>query len=133
MFVRRGVRKIDNHHVQKPTRFGVSTIRYPVCSPIATGALWFRPPIQRSKPPQIEIWNTINYWNFCQNWMSSPPCTNVKPPHTNVKPPNWRHSCDGSAFMTKQRSQFGYGYLYMADVAGSLIINSNHTKTSFAA
>ena len=44
MFVRRGVRKIDNHHVQKPTRFGVSTIRYPLCSPIATGGFGLGPP-----------------------------------------------------------------------------------------
>jgi len=25
--------------------------------------------------------------NFCQIWISSPPCTNVKPARTNVKPP----------------------------------------------
>ena len=46
-------------------------------------------PKQSSNPLQIEIWNTINQWNFCQVLMSSPPCTNVKPPY-------WRLSGDGS-------------------------------------
>jgi len=41
---------------------------------------WLSPPEQSSKPPQIEIWNTINQWNFCQIWMSSPSYANVKPP-----------------------------------------------------
>jgi len=36
--------------------------------------------------------------------------------------------------MTKQRSQFGCGYLQTAQkVTESLILNSNHSKTSFAA
>ena len=37
------------------------------------------PPKQSSKLPQIKIWNIINQSNFCQVWMSSPFCTNVKP------------------------------------------------------
>ena len=29
-------------------------------------------------------WNTIHQWNFCQIWMSSPPCTNVRPPYSRL-------------------------------------------------
>jgi len=37
-------------------------------------------------------------------------------------------------FMTKQRSQFRCGYLHTAqEVSESFIINSNHSRTSFAA
>jgi len=36
--------------------------------------------------------------------------------------------------MTKQRSQFSRGYLQTAqEIVESLIINSNHSRTSFAA
>ena len=35
-------------------------------------------------------------------------------------------------FITKQKSQFGCGYLQMVLVTGSLIQNSNHSKTSFS-
>jgi len=30
-------------------------------------------PQTQLQAPQIKIWNTINQWNFCQIWMSSPP------------------------------------------------------------
>jgi len=37
-------------------------------------------------------------------------------------------------FLTKQRSQFGCGYLQTAlEVTESLILNSNHSRTSIAA
>jgi len=37
-------------------------------------------------------------------------------------------------FMTKQRSQFGCGYLQIAqEITESLILNSNHSRTSLAA
>jgi len=44
-------------------------------------------PKTKHQVPQMEIWNTINHWNFYQISISSPPGTNVKPPHTNVKSP----------------------------------------------
>ena len=51
------------------------------------GLWWAKTPKRSFKPPQIEIWNTMNQWNFCQIWISSPPCTNVKPPHKRKGPP----------------------------------------------
>ena len=38
------------------------------------------PPKLSSKLPQIEIWSTINQWNFCESWMSSPPIETQSPP-----------------------------------------------------
>ena len=66
----------------------------PVPSPRG-GFVGFTPPQTKLQAHQIEIWNTINHWNFCQILMSSPPCTNVKPPY-------WRLSGDGSALDTSE-------------------------------
>jgi len=67
----------------------------PVPSPRGFGEL--NPPKQSTKPPKIEIWNVINQCNFCQLWMSSPLCSNVKPPPHKCKAPLlttfWRRSC----------------------------------------
>jgi len=41
----------------------------------------------------------MNQWNFCQIWMSSLPCTNVKPPY-------WRFSGDGSGLNTNHLRNF---------------------------
>ena len=43
------------------------------------GALVGLAPQTKLQAPKIEIWNTINQWNFCQIWLSSPACTNLKP------------------------------------------------------
>jgi len=42
-------------------------------------------------------WNLKHYKlvDFCQIWMSNPPCKKVNPPHTNVKSPYWRLFGDG--------------------------------------
>ena len=40
-------------------------------------------PKQNSKPSQIEIWNIIIQWSFCQILECQPPCTNIKPPIEN--------------------------------------------------
>jgi len=37
------------------------------------GALVGLSPKQSSKPPQIEIWNIINQWSFCQIFRSQAP------------------------------------------------------------
>ena len=44
---------------------------------------------QSSKPPQIETWNIINQWSFCQFLEYQAPSTNAKPPIENF-------SSDGS-------------------------------------
>jgi len=52
------------------------------------GELWWTyPPQTKLQAPQIEIWNTISQWNFCQIWMSSPPCANVKTPTQSLSLP----------------------------------------------
>ena len=56
-------------------------VPHPVPSPRGSfGGL--SPPKQSSKPLQIEIWNTIHQWNFCQFLMSSLP-----PLHKRKVPP----------------------------------------------
>jgi len=46
--------------------------------PVATGVL---APKQSSKPPEIEIQNTLNQWSFCQILECQAPYTNVKHPN----------------------------------------------------
>jgi len=44
------------------------------------GDVWGLVPKQSSKPPQIELWRTINRWSFCQISGCQDPWTKVKPP-----------------------------------------------------
>ena len=58
--------------------------------PSPRGPLVGLAPKQSSKPPQIETWNTLNQWNFCQFLHWQAPCRTAKPPY-------WKLFGDGSA------------------------------------
>ena len=72
-----------NHIILRPASF---LFKYLVCSrsiqPVTTKGL---DPPNKTPRPRIEIRNTTNQWNFCQNWMLSPT-------------PYWRFSGGGSEF-----------------------------------
>ena len=53
----------------------------PRASPDVTGGL--PPPKQSSKPHQIETWNTVNQWSFCQLLNVTPPAQTQSPPTEN--------------------------------------------------
>jgi len=50
-----------------------------ICDTIPSpgGFWWAYPPNKAPSPPKLKY--ETNEWNFCQIWMSSPSCTNVKP------------------------------------------------------
>jgi len=59
-------------------------------SPVATGGVsGLISPNKAPSPPKL-IYETLNQWNFCQIWMSSPPLHRRKTPC-------WRLSVDGFA------------------------------------
>ena len=82
-----GQRKFDN------------TFPKPKLSPVSWGWLWLgglSPPKQSSKP-QIETWNTINQWSFCQFLDCQATPHKRKAPHGNARFPYWKLSGDGSS------------------------------------
>ena len=62
-------------------------------SPVATGGglLGAKPPKQSSQPPQIETWDTINQWSFCQFLECQVPPHKRKAPLFKIF---WRRFCD---------------------------------------
>ena len=68
------------------------------CSPVATGVFGgLSPPKQSSKPPQIETWNAINQWSFCQFLECQVPPYKCKAPLLQTF---WRRFC-ADASVTK--------------------------------
>jgi len=57
--------------------------------PSSPGSLVILAPQTKLQALQIETWNTINQWRFCQYLECQVPCTNAKPPV-------WKVSSDGS-------------------------------------
>ena len=61
-----------------------STFVHSLLSPVATGGFCGLSPLNKApSPPQIETWNTINQWSFCQFLECQSPRTNAKPPTEN--------------------------------------------------
>ena len=82
------VKNVKNNTIWRPTLQS---------SPVVTGGFsGLSPPKQSSKPPQIERWSTINYWNFLSDLNVKHPWTNVKSPTQTQNPlltTFWRRFC----------------------------------------